>query len=144
MRDGWKSKWGWRISAVVLVGGVLALGTGTAVTQAGEPDIQLSLGHMVDHPARAHYVLWNGPAFLDIGVPEGGFVRFAVANVTTEWSQLNAGDRPLPVAVRYDGRGLVIRWLPYDGPGKRPAPQIGKGMSDADRAAALQKLSETR
>jgi hypothetical protein len=115
--------------AVVL----MALGTGTAVTQAGEPDIQLSLGHMVDHPARAHYVLWNGPAFLDIGVPEGGFVRFAVANVTAEWSQLNAGDRPLP-----------IRWLPYDGPGKRPAPQIGKGMSDADRAAALQKLSETR
>jgi Protein of unknown function (DUF1566) len=38
MRDGWKSRWGWRISAVVLVGGVLALGTGTGVTQAGERD----------------------------------------------------------------------------------------------------------
>ena len=36
MRDGWKSRWGWRISAVVLVGGVLALGTGTVMTQASE------------------------------------------------------------------------------------------------------------
>jgi hypothetical protein len=36
MRDGWKSRWGWRVSAVVLVGGVLALGTGTVVTQASE------------------------------------------------------------------------------------------------------------
>jgi Protein of unknown function (DUF1566) len=38
MREGWKSRWGWRISAVVLVGGLLALGTGTVVTQAGEQD----------------------------------------------------------------------------------------------------------
>ena len=98
---------------------------------------------MVDHPSGAHSVLWNGPAFLDVGVPEGGFVRFAVANVTTQWTQLNAGGHPLPVAVRYDGRGLVIRWLPYDGPGRSPAAQIGKGMSDADVAAGLRKLSET-
>jgi hypothetical protein len=38
MRDGWKSRWGWRVSAVVLVGGLLVLGTGTAVTQAGDRD----------------------------------------------------------------------------------------------------------
>ena len=38
MRDGWKSHWGLRISAIVLVGGLLALGTGTAVTQAGDRD----------------------------------------------------------------------------------------------------------
>jgi len=36
MRDGWKSRWGWRVSALVLVGGLLALGTGTVVTQASE------------------------------------------------------------------------------------------------------------
>jgi hypothetical protein len=38
MRDGWKSHWGLRISAIVMVGGLLALGTGTAVTQAGDQD----------------------------------------------------------------------------------------------------------
>jgi len=46
----------------------------------GDPEldiIHLGRDHMVDHPAGAHYVLWNGPAFLDVGVPAGGFVRFA-------------------------------------------------------------------
>jgi Protein of unknown function (DUF1566) len=38
MRDLWKRRWGWRVSAVVLVGGLLVLGTGTVVTQAGERD----------------------------------------------------------------------------------------------------------
>jgi hypothetical protein len=38
MRDGWKSRWGWRATAVVLMGGLLVLGTGTVVTQAGERD----------------------------------------------------------------------------------------------------------
>jgi hypothetical protein len=38
MRDGWKSRWGLRVSAVVLVGGLLVLGTGNVVTQAGERD----------------------------------------------------------------------------------------------------------
>ena len=44
---------------------------------AGNPElntIELSRDHMVDHPVGAHYVLWNGPAFLDVGVPGGGFV----------------------------------------------------------------------
>ena len=36
MRDGWKSRWGWRVSAVVLVGGVLVLGSGTVVAQASD------------------------------------------------------------------------------------------------------------
>ena len=36
MRDGGKSRWGWRVSAVVLVGVALVLGTGTVVTQASE------------------------------------------------------------------------------------------------------------
>ena len=38
MGDGWKSRWGWRVSAVVLVGGLLVVGAGTVVTQAGERD----------------------------------------------------------------------------------------------------------
>ena len=36
----------------------------------GDPEldiIHLSPDHMVDHPAGAHYALWNGPAFLDVG-----------------------------------------------------------------------------
>jgi len=57
---------------------------------------------------------------------------------------MDAQGRPLPVAVRYDGGGLAICWLPYDGPGAHPAAQIGSGLSDADYAAALQKLSATR
>jgi hypothetical protein len=100
---------------------------------------------MVDHPAGAHYVLWNGPAFLDVGVPAGGFVRFALANLTPQWTLLmDAQHRQLPVAVRYDGRSLGIWWLPYDGPGARPDAQTAGGLSDADYAAALQKLSATR
>jgi hypothetical protein len=57
----------------------------------GDPEldiIALSPDHMVDHPAGAHYVLWNGPAFLDVGVPTGEFVRFAVASLTPQWTLL--------------------------------------------------------
>ena len=38
MRDGWKRRRGWRVSAVVLVGGLLVLGTGTVVTATGPGD----------------------------------------------------------------------------------------------------------
>lgn len=38
MRNEWKRRWGWRVSAVVLTGGLLVLGTGTVVTQAGDRD----------------------------------------------------------------------------------------------------------
>jgi hypothetical protein len=114
----------------------------------GDPEldiIQLSRDHMVDHPAGAHYVLWNGPAFLDVGVPAGGFVRFAVADLTTQWTLLaDAQGQPLPVAARSDGGGLAIWWLPYDGPVPRPAAQTGRGLSDAEYAAALENLSATR
>lgn len=82
--------------------------------------INVSQDHMVDHPAGAHYVLWNGPAFLDVGVPAGGFVRFALANLTPKWTLLTEYQQ-LPVATRDDGRGLAICRLPYDGPGARPA-----------------------
>ncbi len=83
--------------------------------------IELSRDHMVDHPAGAHYVLWNGPAFLDVGMPGGGFVRFAVANLPSQWTLLMDGHgQPLPVAARNEGRGLSIWWLPYDGPGAPP------------------------
>ena len=103
----------------------------------GDDIINLSPDHMVDHPAGAHYVLWNGPAFLDVGVPAGGFVRFALANLAPQWTLLmDAQHQQLPVAVRYDGRSLAIWWLPYDGPGARPDAQTGGGLSDADYAAA--------
>jgi hypothetical protein len=114
----------------------------------GNPEldiIHLGQDHMVDHPAGAHYVLWNGPAFLDVGVPSGGFVRFPVANLPTQWTLLlDAQGHPLPVAARSDNDGLAIWWLPYDGPGVRPAAQSGSRLSDTDYALALQKLSTTR
>lgn len=110
--------------------------------------IDLSPDHMVDHPAGAHYVLWNGPAFLDVGVPSGGSVRFAVASLVPQWTRLADGDQPLPIAARYDGRHLRVWWLPYDGPGARPEGQAndesGNGLTDLDYAAALQRLSATR
>jgi hypothetical protein len=100
---------------------------------------------MVDHPAGAHYVLWNGPAFLDVGVPSGGFVRFPLANVPPQWMVLfDTQRRQLPVAVFYDGRSLAICWLPYDGPGARSAARTGRGLTDADYAKALQDLSTKR
>jgi hypothetical protein len=101
----------------------------------GDPEldiIHLSQDHMVDHPAGAHYALWNGPAVLDVGVPAGGFVRFAIANLTAQWTLLmDAQGRPLPVAVRYDGRDLAICWLPYEGPGSHPAAQTRSRTGDA-------------
>ena len=122
------------------------MGSADGITEDPERDIiDLSQDHMVDHPAGAHYVLWNGPAFLDVGVPAGGFVRFAVADLTTQWTLLmDAQGQPLPVATRYDGRDLAIVWLPYDGPGATPAAQVEGGLSDADYAAALQNISATR
>lgn len=115
----------------------------------GDPNVEIILlrrDHMVNHPACAYYALWNGPAYLDIGGPAGEFARFAVANLTTQWGVLMDGqNQPLPVAARYDGRGLAISWLPYDGsPGKRPNAQIVNGLSDADLSAAREKLSATR
>lgn len=47
MKDGRKSKWGWRISAVVLVSG-LVLGTSSVVTQAGERDDNHNRGNPFD------------------------------------------------------------------------------------------------
>ena len=38
MRDVYKSPWGWRVTAIVLAGGLLFLGAGTVVTHAGERD----------------------------------------------------------------------------------------------------------
>jgi hypothetical protein len=65
---------------------------------------------MVDHPAGAHYVLWNGPDFLDVGVPAGGFVRFALANLTPQWTLLmDAQHQQLPVAVRYGDLVAALR-----------------------------------
>ena len=100
---------------------------------------------MVDHPAGAHYALWNGPAFLDIGVPTGGSVRYAVASLPTQWTLLlDAESQPLPLAVRSGLRGLEVWWLPYSGPGARTDTPAGSTLSDADYATALQKLSTTR
>jgi hypothetical protein len=59
----------------------------SADNTARDPELDvfyLGQDNMVDHPAGAHYVLWNGPAFLDVGVPAGGFVRFPVANLTPQ------------------------------------------------------------
>jgi hypothetical protein len=107
--------------------------------------VNLSPDHMVDHPAGAHYALWNGPAFLDIGLPSGEFVRFSVAGLPAQWTLLmDEQGAPLPVAARRDGHGLAIWWLPWDGPRARTAAQVAGGMNDADYAAALQKLSQTR
>jgi hypothetical protein len=90
----------------------------TVPKSGGDPGvdiINLSPDHMVDHPSGAHYVLWNGPAFLDVGVPAGGFVRFALANLTPQWTLLvDEQHQQLPVAARYDGRSLAIWWLPYE------------------------------
>jgi hypothetical protein len=106
--------------------------------------VELTQDHMVDHPAGAHTVLWNGPASLDVGLPDGEFVHFAVANLPPQWTLLADGHgHKLPIAVRYDGR-LTVWWLPYDGPGKRSDVPHTSGMSDAERAAALQKLTQTR
>lgn len=115
---------------------------------SGEPGpdiINLSPDQMVDHPAGAHYALWNGPNFLDVGVPSGGFVRFALSNLKPQWTLLeDAEHHQLPLAVRYDGHSVSVWWLPYDGPGARPEAQTERGMSETDYAQALQNLSTTR
>jgi hypothetical protein len=114
---------------------------------AAEPadTIALSRDHMVDHPSGAHYALWNGPAFLDIGRPAGDFVRFAVADLPERWTLLTDGEgRPLPVAARADRGGVAIWWLPDP---DRPAPPSGasaNAASGVDYAAALQRISATR
>ena len=107
--------------------------------------VQLIEGHMIDHPAGAHTVVWNGPMVLDVGLPEGGFVRFPVANFTPQWALLaDSQGRQLPIAVRRDTYGLAVCWLPYDGPPARSTAIPAGGMSDAQLGAALQKLSATR
>src|SRR5215831_17830064 len=116
--------------------------------QNGNPPLEafyLMRDHMVDHPAGAHYVLWNGPAFLDVGVPGGGFVRFPVMNLGMQWWLLTDGQgHQLPVAARYDQNGLAICWLPYDGPSPRRTPQVGGGLTDADYVRTLQNISASR
>lgn len=57
MRDRWKSKWSWRVSAVVLVGG-LVLATSSVVTQAGSRDDT----HDSDHHTLASSTMFGGPS----------------------------------------------------------------------------------
>ena len=85
MRDGWQRRWGWRASAVVLVGGVLALGTGTVITQAGERDN--------DHNQRNPFqqILHKLDKILDAVKGGGG----QDGNHTLRW------DQALPAAQRF-------------------------------------------
>ena len=76
MRDAWKRRWGWRVSAVLLAGGVLAVGTGTVGTQASEFDGANNGGQAANHtlrwdqnlPAAQRFVVlaaFNSEAVLD-------------------------------------------------------------------------------
>jgi hypothetical protein len=120
---------------------VAALASGPVATQTRQPvTLLLSQDHMVDHPAGAHTVTWNGPAFLDVGLPTGSFARFSVASLTPQWSLLlDSRGAALPVAVRRDGSGVTVLWLPYDGP---PPPR--GNLNDAEYLKALQNISASR
>jgi Protein of unknown function (DUF1566) len=85
MRDGWQRRWGWRVSAVVLVGGLLVLGTGNVVTQAGERDD--------DHNHRNPFqrILDKLDKILD-AIKDGGGQE---GNHTLRWDQI------LPAAQRF-------------------------------------------
>jgi Protein of unknown function (DUF1566) len=87
MRDGWTNRWGWRISAVVLVGGVLALGTGTVVTQASEFE-EANNKHQQNPFQR---ILHKLDKILDAIKAGGG----SEGNHTLRWDQV------LPVAQRF-------------------------------------------
>jgi hypothetical protein len=73
-------------------------------------------GHMVDHPQRrGYYVLWNGPMFLDVGIPFSGgfgFERFPLANFPNGiWVDLqDQRGQPIPVSVLVDRGAIRIRW----------------------------------
>lgn len=84
MRDGWKRKWGWRIGAVMLVGG-LVLGVSSAVTQAGERDDDRNRGNPFDR------ILHKLDKILD-AIKDGGGKD---ANHTLRW------DQALPAAQRF-------------------------------------------
>ena len=87
MRDGWKRRWGWRICAVVMVGGVLALGTGTVVTQASEFE-EATNTHQQNPFQR---ILHKLDKILDAIKAGGG----SEGNHTLRWDQV------LPVAQRF-------------------------------------------
>lgn len=57
MTDRWSSQWSWKVSAVVLVGG-LVLGNGNGVTQAGERDDT----HDSHHHTLASSTMFGGPS----------------------------------------------------------------------------------
>src|SRR5262245_1527925 len=73
------------------------------------------------------YVLWYGPAFLDVGSPAGRFVPYALANLTPQWTMLvDAQHQPLLVAVLYDGHSNCGRatWLSGQRHFGAPAAQL--------------------
>ena len=111
-----------------------------AVADQGVTVVELGRDFMIKNPPGTHSVTWNGPLFLDVGTPLGRFERFPVASVTFNWSRLlDSQGRPLPIAVRTDGRRIFVAWLPYEGP---PAPR--GSVTDGDVSRTLQNISNLR
>jgi hypothetical protein len=78
-------------------------------------EFQIVRDHMENHPSRTgYYVLWNGPMFLDVGLPFGqNFARFTLAAFPNgTWIDLqDLQGRPIPVSIRIDQGIIWARWL---------------------------------
>ena len=76
-------------------------------------EFQLVQDHMEMHPTRdGYFALWNGPVFLDVGLPFGGSQRFSLAAFPNGmWVALqDQRGQPIPLAIYIDQGAVRGKW----------------------------------
>lgn len=134
--------------SIVAAGLIVSDGSAVSKAYAQVPMIaEAPQDRMILDPTEAYYLVWNGPAVVDVGVPgQVPFARYSLAGLLRPgWTQLlGPGNQPLPINVQFDGRTPLVAWFTDSGTVPQPS-QSGPTPADLQRLLDLNKaLSDQR